>query len=153
MFNMRSPWFPSSNFGSTAHPHPARTPLLQKAQPPACLPTAPGTTADCLSMLERIYDAQLKSTLRVATLAHLPPLASSSRCRWSSLIGVEWSFLPLPASQGWKVATCSRWLSGNSSEAACHMASVIFYCLTVCCLWVCLGVCLGGLWQGGGAVY
>lgn len=33
-----------------------------------------------------------------------------------------------------------------NSEAACHMASVIFYCLTECCV----GLCLGGI--GGRAV-
>lgn len=31
-------------------------------------------------------------------------------------------------------------------EAACHMASVIFYCLTECCVWV----YLGELWHCGG---
>lgn len=35
-----------------------------------------------------------------------------------------------------------------NSEAACHMASVIFYCLTECCVWV----YLGGLWHCGEGV-
>lgn len=158
MFNMRSPWYcpkPEHKFWQQPQSTPSRSLLSH-----SCTPFAKGTPSvswvaapvDCLSMLERIYDSQLKSTLTKWGLPdynELHPL-TTCHCHCCCLClmiipnwcWMEFFFVFYSRGERWQPAA-GGWVA--NSEAACHMASVIFYCLTECC--VCL--CLGGLWHCG----
>lgn len=164
MFNMRFPWFcpkpehkfwqqPPSTLALSrplVHPFCKRQPLPLSLPLPAHPPFPP---IWCLCWLFVYAWAYLWLAVEV-NFDKMGVARLRRDCTPSPHLPLPMSLLIIIPNWCWmeffSVFRGERWqpAAGGSvanSEAACHMASVIFYCLTECCVWV----CLGGLWQGG----